>query len=200
LKIKTKLLYIKIIFSGWVIVPHFGGMTVRGQAVILKFNFFKSCDYKKKKLLGHSIRNSNVHPVQSAEALGPVYPLSWTQVSSDSINCWPVLRGKTNVGKCIALVVWLPIAMFFLIVCGRAKILFLNYPNNNNIQSAVSAVSAYWCLFVCFNASRRDAYPIYFLDPLPDCIVGTECYMSVDVHRPRVSCWVWIRTIIWGPI
>jgi hypothetical protein len=50
-------------------------------------------------------------------------------------------------------------------------------------------------LFVCFNASRRDAYPIYFLDPLPDCIVSTECYMSIDVHRPRISCWVWIRTI-----
>jgi hypothetical protein len=35
------------------------------------------------------------------------------------------------------------------------------------------------CLFVCFNASRRDAYPIHFLDPLPDCIVSTECYMSI---------------------
>jgi hypothetical protein len=49
LKIKKQLLYIKIIFSDWVIgTPvHFGGMTDRGRAVILKFNFSKSCDHKK---------------------------------------------------------------------------------------------------------------------------------------------------------
>jgi hypothetical protein len=35
----------------------------RGQAVILKLNFSKSCDHKKGFLLGHSFRNSNVHPV-----------------------------------------------------------------------------------------------------------------------------------------
>jgi hypothetical protein len=38
-------------------------MTVRGRAVILKLNFSKSCDHKKSFLLGHSVRNSNVHPV-----------------------------------------------------------------------------------------------------------------------------------------
>jgi hypothetical protein len=42
---------------------HFSGMTVRGHAVILKLNLSKSCDQKKKKLLGHNVRNSNVHPV-----------------------------------------------------------------------------------------------------------------------------------------
>jgi hypothetical protein len=40
-------------------------MTGRGRAVILKFNFSKSCDHKKCFLLGHSVRNSNVHPVDS---------------------------------------------------------------------------------------------------------------------------------------
>jgi hypothetical protein len=41
--------YIKIIFSGCVIgTPvNFGGMTGRALAVILKLNFFKSCDHKK---------------------------------------------------------------------------------------------------------------------------------------------------------
>jgi hypothetical protein len=49
LKIKKKLLYINFFFSSWVIgTPvHFSGMTVRGQAVILKLNLSKSCDQKK---------------------------------------------------------------------------------------------------------------------------------------------------------
>jgi hypothetical protein len=50
------------------------------------------------------------------------------------------------------------------------------------------------CLFV-LTRPGMDAYPIYFLDPFPDCIISTECYMSIDFHRPRASCWVWIRTI-----
>jgi hypothetical protein len=61
-----KYFYIKIIFLGCVIgTPvHFGGMIGRGQAIILKFNVFKSCVHKKSFfLLGHSVRNSNVHPV-----------------------------------------------------------------------------------------------------------------------------------------
>jgi hypothetical protein len=35
------------------------------------------------------------------------------------------------------------------------------------------------CLFVCFHASRRDACPIYFLDPLPDCIVSTRHWKDI---------------------
>jgi hypothetical protein len=48
---------------------------------------------------------------------------------------------------------------------------------------------AFVCLLL-FVLTRpgRDAHPIYFLDPLPDCIVSTECYMSIDFHRPRASC------------
>jgi hypothetical protein len=38
-------------------------MTVRGQAVILKLNFQNRAITKKVFLLGHSVRNSNVHPV-----------------------------------------------------------------------------------------------------------------------------------------
>jgi hypothetical protein len=45
-KIKKTLFYVKIIFSGCEAVTP-GGMTVRGRAVILKFNFSKSCDHKK---------------------------------------------------------------------------------------------------------------------------------------------------------
>jgi hypothetical protein len=88
LKIKKKLLYIKIIFLGWVIgTPlHFGGMTVRGQAVILKFNVLKSCDPKKSVfLLGHSVRNSNVHPVYVSST--GTYQCQWTsQYSIVNIN------------------------------------------------------------------------------------------------------------------
>jgi hypothetical protein len=64
LKIKKQLFYIKIICSGWVIgrPVHFGGMTARGQAVILKCNFSKSCDHNFF-FLGQNIRNSYVHPV-----------------------------------------------------------------------------------------------------------------------------------------
>jgi hypothetical protein len=51
------------------------------------------------------------------------------------------------------------------------------------------------CLLFVLTRPGRDAYPIYFLDPLPDCIISTECYMSIDFHRPRASCWVWTRTI-----
>jgi hypothetical protein len=43
---------------------HFGGMTVRGRAVILKFNFSK-----KGFLLGHSVRNSNIHPVYVTQVI-----------------------------------------------------------------------------------------------------------------------------------
>jgi hypothetical protein len=43
----------------------FGGMTARGQAVILKCNLSKSCNHKKGRFLGQSVRNSNVHPVYS---------------------------------------------------------------------------------------------------------------------------------------
>jgi hypothetical protein len=44
---------------------NFNGMTVRRRAVILKLNLSNSCDHKKSFfLLGHSVRNSNVHPVQ----------------------------------------------------------------------------------------------------------------------------------------
>jgi hypothetical protein len=52
--IKKILLYVKIIFSGLVIgTPvHFGGMTGRGRAIILKFNFSKSCDHKKRFFIG----------------------------------------------------------------------------------------------------------------------------------------------------
>jgi hypothetical protein len=50
-----------------------------------------------------------------------------------------------------------------------------------------------FCLFV-LTRPGRDAHPIYFLDPLPDCIVSTECCMSIDFHRPHASCWVWTRT------
>jgi hypothetical protein len=43
------LVYIKIIFSDWVTgTPvNFDGMTGRALAVILKVNFWKSCDHKK---------------------------------------------------------------------------------------------------------------------------------------------------------
>jgi hypothetical protein len=61
-------------------------------------------------------------------------------------------------------------------------------------HSDYRTVSPYWVLpvyvdlmLVCFN-------PIYFLDPLPDCIVSTECCMSIDFYRPHASCWVWTRT------
>jgi hypothetical protein len=49
--------------SGCVIGTPVNGMTGRGRAVILKFKFSKSSDHKKSFLLGHSVRNSNVHPV-----------------------------------------------------------------------------------------------------------------------------------------
>jgi hypothetical protein len=64
---KKKLFNINFVFSGCVIgTPvYFGGMTGRGRAVILKFNFSKSCDHKKINLLGHSVRNLNVHPVHT---------------------------------------------------------------------------------------------------------------------------------------
>jgi hypothetical protein len=64
-KIPKQLFYIKKLFSSCVIgTPvDFSGMIVRGQAVILKLNFSKSCDHKKSLLLGHSVRNWNVHPV-----------------------------------------------------------------------------------------------------------------------------------------
>jgi hypothetical protein len=45
-------------------------MTVRRRAVILKLNFSKSYDHKKSFLLGHSVRNSNVHPVYFSLLLG----------------------------------------------------------------------------------------------------------------------------------
>jgi hypothetical protein len=44
------------------------------------------------------------------------------------------------------------------------------------------------CLLFVLTRSGRDAHPIYFLDPLPDCIVSTECCMSIDFHRPHASC------------
>jgi hypothetical protein len=47
--VQKKIFYIKIIFSDWVTgTPvNFGGMTGRALAVILKLNFWKSCDQKK---------------------------------------------------------------------------------------------------------------------------------------------------------
>jgi hypothetical protein len=42
---------------------HFGGMTGRGRAIILKVIFQNRAITKKGFLLGHSVRNSNVHPV-----------------------------------------------------------------------------------------------------------------------------------------
>jgi hypothetical protein len=46
-------------------------MTGRGRAVILKLNFSKSYDHKKGFLLGHSVRNSNVHPVCTTYTISP---------------------------------------------------------------------------------------------------------------------------------
>jgi hypothetical protein len=54
-------------------------------------------------------------------------------------------------------------------------------------QNAKRKMRFYMCCLFVFTHPGRDAHPIYFLDPLPDCIVSTECYMSIDFHRPHAS-------------
>jgi hypothetical protein len=77
---KKIIFYIKIIFSDWVTgTPvNFNGMTGRALAVILKLNFWKSCDHKKRFFIGPQPNNFMVHPIVVVGIRDCWWPIKWS--------------------------------------------------------------------------------------------------------------------------
>jgi hypothetical protein len=75
---------------------YFGGMTGRGRAVILKFNFSKSCNHKKSFVIGTS--RSNVHHVNNFEG-GIIMDKAANLLTETDVGLFDPVTGADHVDQ-----------------------------------------------------------------------------------------------------
>jgi hypothetical protein len=115
-----------MIFLDWVKgTPIFGGMSGRALAVILKLNFWKSCNHKKSFITSERVRKLTGYLVQSEEILGVLITgKSFTARPDKLIGNWYAFDLK----------IWYVIGMQFDRYIGQTPIKNLHIPRSNKIS------------------------------------------------------------------